>query len=145
MKIEVRHATEHRKVHYRNTLEGQRAVRLLDDEGEVRGELIWRLGTENYPEITEFGLFRPEDRRHGLGTRLMEAGWADMRAFLRERGIAARKVYLFCEAGNGPARGFYESLGFSLEAVLKGFYRGGDAALLSRPLGEPGAAGPQPK
>ncbi|MHC4597646.1 MAG: GNAT family N-acetyltransferase [Planctomycetota bacterium] len=135
MKIEVLHASEHRKAHYRNALEGHRAVRLLDDEGEVRGELVWRLGTEDYPEITEFGLFRREDRRQGWGTGLMEAGWADMRGFLAERGIMPRKVYLFCEAGNQPARGFYKRLGFSLEAILEGFYRGGDAALLSRPFG----------
>lgn len=122
MMIEVVHAEAHKPEEYRNVLEGRRALKLLDDQGKERGELVWRLAHGHSVEIAEFGIYAPSDRRKGFGSLLLKHGISDMRSFFGSRGLAFRRIYLFCEAWNEPARGFYEANGFVKQAVLKGFY-----------------------
>ena len=74
-------ARQRRPVDDADALAGHRAVRLVGDDGRVRGELLWRLATGNCVEVTEFGIGDPADRRQGWGTQLLAAGLADARAF----------------------------------------------------------------
>jgi ribosomal protein S18 acetylase RimI-like enzyme len=122
-------AREHLPEQYANWYEGYRALQVVDNEGTLRGELVWRLATGQTVEITEFGIIRPEDRRQGLGTRLLEAGLVSMRRFSAARDIRFRRVYAFCDSINESGRAFYEARGFRLQSILKGFYHYCDAAL----------------
>jgi GNAT superfamily N-acetyltransferase len=127
-------AREHQPEQYANWYEGYRALQVVDDEGTLHGELVWRLATGQTVEITEFGIIQPEDRRHGLGTRLLEAGLASMRRFSAARGIRLRRVYAFCDSINESGRAFYEARGFQLQIILKGFHHYCDAALYVRDM-----------
>ena len=122
LRIEIVHATEHMPDHYRRYIDGWRAVRLIDPEGDIKGELVWRYASGNNVEITEFGIAKETDRRHGLGTRLLEAGLQDMNAFAKKIQRPIRLVYLFCETQNDSARAFYEAKVFRLCAELTDFY-----------------------
>ncbi len=127
--INVIHACDHQPDHYRDYIDGQRALQLMDSQGRERGELVWRLATGHTVEITELGIYDPQDRRQGWGSKLLEAAMEDMRSFLGQREETLRRVYLFCEAKNVEARAFYEKQGFRLGALLENFYVDGDAAL----------------
>lgn len=127
--FEIVHAREHRPKQYQDYIDGQRALKIVDKNGRERAELVWRLATGHTVEITEFGIYNPNDRRHGLGAKLLKAALEEMRSFLEKQGKALRCVYLFCEETNKIARTFYEKQGFTLGAVLKNFYHDGDAAL----------------
>lgn len=126
MKIEIVHARAHMAEEYKDYLEGQRAVRLIDDDGEIRGELVWRLAGRwrCVFEIKELGIFRDSDRRQGLGTLLIQHAMEDMRDFVARFDARYKpwKVFLFCEEKNSSARSFYEATGFLLEANLEDFY-----------------------
>ena len=121
-------AWEHLPEQYANWYEGYRAPQVVDNEGMMRGELVWRLATGQTVEITEFGIIRPEDRKQGLGIRLLGAGLASMRQFSAARGIRLRRIYAFCDSINESGRAFYEARGFRLRTILKGFYHCCDAA-----------------
>ena len=95
---------------------------MVDDSGRLRGELVWRLATGQTVEITEMGVFDESDRRQGWGSRLLEAGLADMRAFFSDKPYPLRRVYLFCDSINEAGRAFYERHGFLVAAVLEAFY-----------------------
>jgi ribosomal protein S18 acetylase RimI-like enzyme len=110
-------------------LGGCRAIRIIDEFGELRGELVWRLATGQTVEITELGVFDEDDRRQGWGSRLLEAGLADIGAFFSDKPYSLRRVYLFCESVNEAGRAFYEYHGFAVTAVLKAFYDDCDAVL----------------
>ena len=127
-------AREHLPEQYANWYDGYRALQVVDNEGTLRGELVWRLATGQTVEITEFGIIRSEDRRQGLGTRLLESGLASMRRFCDARGIRLRRVYAFCDSINEPGRAFYEARGFRLQTILKGFYHYCDAAFYVRDM-----------
>ena len=129
MRIEVVHATQHMADHYRPFLDGFRAVRLVDDAGSLRGELVWRLATGHTVEITEMGIFDGSDRRRGHGSALLAAALLDMESYLDSMGQKLRLVYLFCEARNDEARAFYEARGFQFQATLPSFYDDGDATI----------------
>ncbi len=128
MRVRIIHATEHKPEHYILNIEGYRALQLLDESGVMRGELVWRVGTEQNVEITEFGIFNPQDRRQGWGTKLLESALMDIQEFFAQKGVKLRREYLFCEAKNSVARAFYEARGFTLESIIKDFYIEGDAA-----------------
>lgn len=52
--IDIVPAPEHRPADDANVYAGYRALRAVDDAGGARGELVWRLGTGDGVEITEF-------------------------------------------------------------------------------------------
>ena len=45
-------AQMHRPDEYADTFEAHRAVQMIDDSGEMQGELVWRLATGQTVEIT---------------------------------------------------------------------------------------------
>ena len=134
MYIDIVHAQNHMPDHYSDCLQGYRAVRLLEENGTILGELVWRVVSGHNIEITEFGIFEEENRRKGWGTRLLEVAFEDMRQYFVKINHPLWKVYLFCEEDNEEGRGFYESRGFRLEALLKDFYRDNDAVMYSKIL-----------
>ncbi|MGO9994664.1 MAG: GNAT family N-acetyltransferase [Steroidobacteraceae bacterium] len=72
----------------------------------------------------------PEHRRQGLGRQLMD--WLTTTAI--EAGVF--RINLELRTQNGPARAFYEKLGFDELGVVQGYYQGREAALrMSRRLG----------
>lgn len=116
----------------KDKIEGQRVVLLVDENGDPRGELVWRIASGYTVEICEFGIHREEDRRHGWGTKLLDEGLNDMREYFRNRLTRPHRfhrVWLLAEARNLIARVFYKARGFQEEAVLKDFYTDGDAVL----------------
>ncbi len=71
-----------------------------------------------------------EHRRQGLGRQLMD--WLTATAI--EAGVF--RINLELRTQNGPARAFYERLGFDELGVVQGYYQGREAALrMSRRLG----------
>ena len=138
LQIDVVHAREHMPDHYRRYLDGWRAVRLVNSQGDIRGELVWHYASGSNVEITEFGVLNESERRLGLGSRLLEAGLQDMNDFARKINRPIRLVYLFCEAQNDAARAFYETRGFRLCAELPDFYpEPGGAVLYALKMKEP--------
>lgn len=129
MRLDTVPALVHRPDEYRDFFQGYRAIRVIDELGRLRGELVWRLATGQTVEITEIGVFEESDRRQGWGTRLLEAGLADMRAFFCDKPYPLRRVYLFCESINEAGRAFYEHHGFLETAVVEGLYDSCDAIL----------------
>jgi ribosomal protein S18 acetylase RimI-like enzyme len=135
MTLNIVHARNHMPDHYGRDIEGQRAIRFMDNSGKIRAELVWRYATGPNVEITEFGIFDEKDRRLGLGTRLLNEGIRDMKDFSEKWGHTIRRVFLFCERGNAPARAFYEARGFTLDAQLEDYYEEeGGAVLYSRAI-----------
>ncbi len=134
MKIDIVYATEHMSEHYRDFYDGYRALRLVDDTGELRGELVWRVASGHNVEITEFGIFQGEDHRKGDGTQLLDAAIEDMRAYLEKIKQPRWRIHLFCEADNDGGRAFYEARGFQMGAEVPQFYTDGDAAMYWREL-----------
>ena len=130
MRFEVVDAREHRAEYYADTFAGYKAVRLLDDAGAVRGEFAHGQSVE----VTEFGVYRPEDRRRGWGTQLLDAGIASIRAFFADKPYTLRRIYLFCDSINDPGCAFYEARGFTVAAVLPEFYDYCDAVLYVRDM-----------
>lgn len=140
MRIDICHASEHfpesEREHYRRLLAGHRAIRIFDDSGIMRGELVWRLETDGVAQITEFGVFETTDRRQGIGSRLLDEALNDMQAYAKSIGGTIATVWLHCEAKNATAHAFYEARGFQRQTVLPSFYaKSGDAVLYCRRLG----------
>ncbi|HEV2296781.1 MAG TPA: GNAT family N-acetyltransferase [Tepidisphaeraceae bacterium] len=140
MRFDIVSAQEHRPDYYADVLAGHRAVRLVDDSGRTRGELVWRLASGQSVEITEFGIYDEADRRRGWGSRLLEAGIASMREFFADKPYRLRRVYLFCDAINEPGRRFYEARGFELVTIVPEFYHYCDAAMYVRRMDSEGVA-----
>jgi len=134
MKIGVVHARDHMPNEYRDYLDGQRAIRIMDENGEIRGELVWRLASRWRCtfEIKEFGIFQDSDRRKGWGTTLLQEAIGDMEQYIKcvDKRYRAWRIYLFCEEKNAIARSFYEARGFQMDATLKEFYGPDDDAML---------------
>lgn len=63
-------------------------------------------------------------RQHGLGRRLLEAGFAELAA----RALAS--CFLEVRSDNAPAIALYERVGFRLAGERKGYYRDGSDALV---------------
>lgn len=134
MYIDIVHAQNHIPDHYSDYLRGYRAVRLLEKDETILGELVWRVASGHNIEITEFGIFEEDNRRQGWGTRLLEAAFEDMREYFMKISHPLWKVYLFCEETNQEARRFYEAKGFRLEVILKDFWADGNAVMYSQVL-----------
>ena len=61
MRTAVVAASTHRREEYAVDFEGHRAVQLINEAGRMRGEMIWRLATGRTVEVTEFGIFDPNE------------------------------------------------------------------------------------
>jgi ribosomal protein S18 acetylase RimI-like enzyme len=139
MRFEAVDARQHRADYYADALAGYKAVRLVDDHGRTRGELVWRLASGHSVEITEFGIYDEADRRQGWGTRLLDAGIASIRAFFADKPYRLRRIYVFCDSTNEPGCRFYEARGFQLAVVIPEYYHYCDAALYVRNMERDGA------
>lgn len=134
MKIQIVEAQNHRLEEYAEVFEGYKALQLLDDIGKIRGELVWRLAHGRSVEITEFSIFNASDRRQGLGSKLMSEGFKSMQEFFRDKNYKLKRIYLYCESRNVPARALYEKHGFKAECTLKDYYFYCDAVLYVRSI-----------
>ena len=88
----------------------------------MRGELVWRLAAGHTAEITELNVYDSNDRRCGFGTILLDAAITDMHEYFAKIGHELRRVHLFTNRRNTPARRFYESRGFRVVAELEDFF-----------------------
>ena len=129
MHLDTVPAQTHRLDEYADVFNGYRAIRMIDDSGTLRGELVWRLATGHTVEITELAVFDQSDRRQGWGTKLLYAGLDDMKSFFHDKPYSLKRVYLFCESTNKTGRALYEHQGFMEMAVLESFYDYCDAVL----------------
>ncbi|MEM2142906.1 MAG: ribosomal protein S18-alanine N-acetyltransferase [Candidatus Thorarchaeota archaeon] len=69
----------------------------------------------------------PHARRHGLGTALVRTAMAEL------KGYGVKEYILEVRRSNEGAISVYESLGFEIRRVLKGYYRDGeDGYLMAR-------------
>lgn len=132
--------SEHRPNHYADFINGYRAVQLLDDNENMRGELVWRLAAGHTAEITELNIFEPGDRGQGLGSMLLAAAIADMREYFSTIKKPLRRIYLFTDNRNEQARAFYEAHGFYLVKKLDGFFWWDDAVFYVKDVDTEGTA-----
>lgn len=88
---------------------------ILEQGTELLGYLIGR-AVAGGGEILNVAVV-PEHRRHGHARRLLDAGFAALRA----RG--AEECYLEVRESNLEARALYASLGFAQLSVRRGYYR----------------------
>ena len=134
MRTEIVHRNEHLIEEYRPFIEGQRAIRIVDEDGSVRGECIWTLACKwrCVFEIKEIGVYEETDRRQGWASLMLREAIQDMRRYIKtvNENHRAWKVFLFCEKRNTGGRAFYESRGFEQEAKLTDFSGPGETALL---------------
>ncbi len=131
--------SEHRPDHYADFINGYRAVQLLDDDENMRGELVWRLAAGHTVEITELNIFEPGDRDRGLGSMLLENAIADMREYFSTIKKSLRRSHLCTDNRNERARAFYGARGFRLEKKLDGFFWWDDAVLYVKTVDNEGA------
>jgi ribosomal-protein-alanine N-acetyltransferase len=112
-----------------------RARQLREELGRAWARL--RVARERPGELSGYVLFwhvadeihllnvavAPSSRRRGIGRVLVE----EVRRYAREHGAA--KILLEVRAGNAPALGLYESLGFERFNVRPRYYRDGEDAV----------------
>jgi ribosomal-protein-alanine N-acetyltransferase len=104
---------------------------IAERNGEVEGYLIGR-SIAGEGEILNLAVV-PEQRRHGLGSKLLEAGLAA----LTEAG--SRRVWLEVREGNRAAQALYHGRGFSSAGRRKKYYKNPveDALVLQLELPSP--------
>ena len=137
MRISVKHSRDHRgRKAFRPYVNGQHAILLADDNGDFRGELVWRLANvgQGIAEITGFGIEEEENRRKGYGSLLLQRAIEDITNFMKTEGIEPRLVYLFRNHKSGVARSFYIARGFEYLVGIPGLYRDDIACIYLRKL-----------
>lgn len=118
--------------YFKACLDGMRAIRLLDEQDRLRGNLVWRYASGGTAEICDIAVLDEADFDQGFGTQMMQAALDDMRAFFAAIGQPLQRVWLLTEADNLRAHAFYLRRGFVRLAELPGFYNGRDALLFMR-------------
>ncbi|TDD25236.1 GNAT family N-acetyltransferase [Kribbella turkmenica] len=97
---------------------------LVADEGDIVGYVVLLVPPV---ELDVVELLRiavaPAGRRTGIGGQLMTAALA---------GCAGRTVLLEVAAGNESARGLYRAFGFAEISRRRGYYAGGEDAVIMR-------------
>ncbi|PWK05952.1 GNAT family N-acetyltransferase [Tumebacillus permanentifrigoris] len=70
---------------------------VIEEDGLILGTLSWGVREAIQSGIAQLTGLRiiPSRRRQGLGTRLLEAGFADMSAYFTARSTRLRQVYAF--------------------------------------------------
>jgi ribosomal-protein-alanine N-acetyltransferase len=90
-------------------------------DGETVGYVVGAKRRDGSGHVISIAV-RPEWRRRGIGTKLMEA----LLDAFKKRGL--RKAVLEVAVSNREAIAFYERLGFKATALLKGYYPWGEDA-----------------
>ena len=85
-----------------------------DQNGVLQGFIVARMNDENCD--LENIVLANSTRRHGLGSRLLQALISE----LREQGAA--RIFLEVRQSNVGARAFYEKFGFALGGRRKSYY-----------------------
>ncbi|MBR0062659.1 MAG: ribosomal protein S18-alanine N-acetyltransferase [Oscillospiraceae bacterium] len=100
----------------------------------VEPETGYALGRLSFDEAELYRIaVLPEKRRNGVGGRLLDS-------FISAcRGRGAEKIFLEVRSKNEPAIKLYESRGFALISVRKGYYGDDDALIYMLP--EPAETG----
>jgi len=110
-----------------SVLRGNIHIWVAEDSGKVIGMVAARaIGGD--AEILNLAIL-PEQRRRGLGRRLLEGAIAESRA------AGARSVFLEVRESNAAARAFYASAGFIEVGWRRSYYRNPveDALVVSLP------------
>jgi len=84
-----------------------RLVAVADDASSIVGYVAWNFDVERKQGKVEILAVSADHRRHGVGSRLCEHAFAD----LRERGIEVVAIGTGGDAFHAPARSLYDSLG----------------------------------
>ncbi len=98
---------------------------------ELTGTLSWQVRgglDDGVVELVAMGV-RNNYKRKGIGSSLIHEMVSQATKEFKEKGHELRRVYLFMEDSNEPARGFYQSLGFTEFATLEEFYPNEDASI----------------
>lgn len=110
-------------------LKAKSLVLVLPAEDNIIGSMIILL-RDHIARARIYSLnVHPSYRRRGLGSSLMDSAIG----FLKERGF--KKISLETGINNTAALSLYEAKGFSIDRVLRGYYKsGGDALHLTKNL-----------
>jgi [ribosomal protein S18]-alanine N-acetyltransferase len=104
-------------------LKAKSLVLVASADDKIIGSMIVLL-RENIMQARIYSLnVHPSYRRMGIGRLLMDTALE----FLKERGF--RKFTLEAGVNNTAARNLYESKGFSVDKILRSYYKNGDDAL----------------
>jgi len=99
---------------------------VLEESGEVCGHIGLKLLSDEAHVMTI--AVRPEKRRRGYARTLIQA------ALTVPVAASVRRVYLEVRPSNTAARSLYESLGFRVTTVRRGYYGDEDALLMTLDL-----------
>ncbi|MGY5875283.1 MAG: GNAT family N-acetyltransferase [Candidatus Thorarchaeota archaeon] len=100
-------------------------------DGELSGTLSWEIRggpDDGVIELAAMGV-RDAYKRKGVGSSLVKEMLSQAAEEFNEKGYEIRRVFLFMEHSNEPAREFYKSLGFVESATLQEFYPSEDASI----------------
>ncbi|VVB91959.1 putative N-acetyltransferase [uncultured archaeon] len=104
-------------------LKAKSLVLVASADDKIIGSMIVLL-RENIMQARIYSLnVHPSYRRMGIGRSLMDTALE----FLKERGF--RKFTLEAGVNNTAARNLYESKSFSVDKILRSYYKNGDDAL----------------
>lgn len=104
-------------------LKAKSLVLVASADDDIIGSMIVLL-RENILQARIYSLnVHPAYRRMGTGSLLMDTALE----FLKERGF--RKITLEAGVNNTAARNLYKSKGFSVDKILRSYYKNGDDAL----------------
>jgi ribosomal-protein-alanine N-acetyltransferase len=111
---------------------------VAERDDDVGGYLIGRAVAEE-AEILNLAVM-PEERRHGLGSRLLEAGLSALAA------AGAQRVWLEVRESNAAAQALYQRRGFTAAGRRARYYKNPveDALVLRMPLPAPRDSGTTP-
>ncbi len=122
-KLCFKEETFHKKQLEYLLLKAKSLVLVASADDEIIGSMIVLL-RENILQARIYSLnVHPSYRRMGIGRLLMDTALE----FLKERGF--RKFTLETGINNTAARNLYESKGFSVDKILRNYYKNGDDAL----------------
>jgi ribosomal-protein-alanine N-acetyltransferase len=122
-KLCFKEETFHKKQLEYLLLKAKSLVLVASADDKIIGSMIVLL-RENILQARVYSLnVHPSYRRMGIGKLLMDTALGS----LKERGF--RKFTLEAGINNTAARRLYESKGFSVDKILKNYYKNGDDAL----------------
>jgi len=96
--------------------------------GEVVGFVSWTMRDLPRHELAELNRIAVDEEHRGkkIGEGLFYFLIQNAKEFYRGRKHRLRKLFVMTHASNKVARGFYEKVGFRLEATLKDHYYDGE-------------------
>jgi ribosomal protein S18 acetylase RimI-like enzyme len=107
-------------------------IKVIKDKKKIIGAIFWNVVEEKHHGITEIGdLWIDENnRRKGLGEKLLRTAIEDMKQFLTKENSSLRKVLVTTGDDNEPAKKLYEKIGFKKSAILADLFAKGENELI---------------